>query len=416
MRLPEIPRPLAWAFALGVLGRAAFALWLGDAVYQPDEGVYLSLARNIAEHGVFGVGAEPHAGHPPALPAFLAFFYALGGAGAARGAFAALAASIPFLLYGYARRHFGPRAAALAGGAAALYPIYVYWSGIMMTESLIAVLLLAAVWATEELRSSPRSAAAYAGAGVLWGLAALTRSQVIPLPWLLAPLLLRAHGWRAALRPVALMLCVAAAFPGAWSLRNHQRFGVWAQDTHAGYTLIIRVMFYEADHEDTGLAHRSLARTDIYRKAMAMGDVERDRYFAAEALRYIRENPATYARHCVGNFFEFWRLYPRTDKTVGVVPSALLGKKRAVFVVLALLTEPLFVLGGLVGLFLGLRAGLPVAVPAVVVGFTALVHTLVIAQMRYRVGVMAFVILFAALAAQEAYRRFAPEGRGEGGA
>lgn len=419
VRSLAVPRPLLALFALGALLRVGFALWLGGDIYQPDEGVYVTLAKNIAQRGVFGYGAQPHAGHPPALAAFLAAFYALGGGSvlAARLAFALLAAALPPMLYGYARRHFGPRTAAFAGGAAALYPIFVYWSGIMMTESVIAVALLGGVWATQELVAAPRPTAAYLGTGLVWGLAALTRSQVIPLPWLLAPLILRAHGWRRALRPVALLLCVASALPAAWSVRNWKHFGVFAQDTHAGYTLIIRVMFYEADHEDTGLAQRSLERTELYRRAMELGEIERDRFFAAAAFRFIKENPATYARHCLGNFLEFWRFYPRTDKTVGVVPSAHLGKKRELFVALALLTEPLLILGGLAGLVLGLRAGRPVAVPALAVAFTAAVHTLVIAQMRYRVGVMAFVILFAAVAAEEVYRRCAPaSGRGGEGA
>lgn len=392
-------RVFAGIFLCGLALRWLLALRLGDGVYQPDEGVYISLAKNLAAFKVLGSGMEPSAAHPPLLPVFMAAALSVAGPSvlAARLAHAAMGALLPVLVYGYGREWLGEKTGRRAGLAACAYPFFVYWSGIMMTETLTAVLVVAALWGTHRLLSGGRPSAA-AGVGLLWGLAALSRMQNLPMAPYAALCILAAAGWRSGWRRAAALLAASALPVALWAARNNAEFGSPALDTHSGTTLIIRTMFYESDVQDTGLAMRALKESALYAEASKLPEHERDALFRAAAIRHIREDPATYARHCFGNFIQLWRFYPRMDKTVGVFDSAFLGGRRSWFVVVSLLTEPLLICFGVLGLWLCRRGGVRTALPVGFIVLTTAVHTLVIAQMRYRVVAMPIVILLAAAA------------------
>lgn len=388
--------PLILLAALAV--RLGFAFSLGSRVVQPDEGVYLNLARNLHEQRVFGLEGVPTADRPPGLPLLVAAVFELAGprVPAARAANALLGTLAVWLIFGYASAAFGRREGLAAAAAAALYPFFVYWSGVVMTENLTVCLVLAACWASESFRKSPEPRLA-APAGLLWGLAALTRTQNLAFPFLLAPWLLRGPGKRTRAAAVLVFLAAAAAPSALWSARNKAVLGSGALDTHSGYTLIIRTMFYEQDNIDTGVAAEALARTDIYREAMKLPPAERDRAFRRAAVGFIRDNPLTYLRNCARNFIQLWRFYPRLDKTV-YERGAFLGGDRSRFAAVSLLTEPALIALGAAGLWLAAGRGLPVLLPCLFIGYTTAVHSLVIAQMRYRLPMMPFVIMFAAVA------------------
>lgn len=387
--------PLILLTALAV--RLGFALSLGSRVVQPDEGVYLNLARNLHEKRVFGLEGVPTADRPPALPFLVAAVYEVAGPRipAARVMNALLGALAVWLIHGFASAAFGRREGLIAAAVAAVYPFFVYWSGVVMTETLTVCLVLGACWASDRLLKSP-SARLAAAAGLLWGLAALTRTQNLAFPFLAAPWLLRGPEKRARALAAAAFLAAAAAPAALWSARNKAVLGSGSLDTHSGYTLIIRTMFYDQDNVDTSVAAEALARTEIYREAMKLPPDERDRAFMRASLRFIRDNPLTYLRNCGRNFVQLWRFYPRLDKTV-YEKGPFLGGGRGRFAFLSLLTEPALIALGAAGLWLAASRGLPVFLPALFIAYTTAVHSLVIAQMRYRLPMMPFVIIFAAV-------------------
>jgi 4-amino-4-deoxy-L-arabinose transferase-like glycosyltransferase len=381
------------AAALGL--RLAFVLYLGERVYQPDEGVYVTLGRHLAATGVLGDGTRPTADRPPLLPMILAGVFVLTGAKliAARVLYAVLGTVSVWVVYRYALLVFGPEAALYSALAAALHPFLIYWSGILMTENLAVLLVLAAAWNSQRLfapEQTPRAGAALGGIG--WGLATLTRTQNVVIAPLIALLALRRRPRR--FETVSIFLAAALAFPAAWALRNKVELGSAALDTHSGYTLIIRTMFYDEDNIDTGVASRALEKTEVYRRAMELPAAQRDAAFMRAALQFIREHPATYLRHCVGNFIQLWRFYPRMDKSVGVT-TEFLGHDRRLFVALSLLTEPALIFLGLAGFGFAVREGRPVQLPALFIVVTTAIHAAVIPQMRYRLPMEAFVMLLA---------------------
>ena len=66
----------------------------------------------------------------------------------------------------------------IAGWLAVANPLLVFFSGYLLTESLFCVMVLAALLASVEWLKTPRPGRAF-GAGVLWGLACLTRPTAI---------------------------------------------------------------------------------------------------------------------------------------------------------------------------------------------------------------------------------------------
>lgn len=400
-RIVRLDPPILAVLAAALVLRVSFAVWLGERVYQPDEGVYVSLAHNVAVYGVLGTGDLPTPDRPPALPFLLGVLFRVLGPGlvGVRLVYALVSVASVWVLHRYATKVFGKRVGGWAAAAAAIYPFFVYWSGILMTETLtIFFVSLAITWthAALESKDGDGDAVAAVAAGLFWGAATLTRTQNLAFPFLLTPWL----AWRAGARRTripALFLAAALLLPALWAARNWKEFSAPTLDTHSGYTLAIRTMFYDQDQIDTSVADEALRKTELFREASALPLVQRDRVYMRASLRFIRQNPFTYLRHCAGNVWQFWRFYPRLDKTVGVAGTAFLNGDRRLFALVSVLTEPALMLLALFGLHFGLKEKLPLALPCLFIAGTTLIHALVISQMRYRIPVMPFVVLMASI-------------------
>lgn len=409
----KLPRLLLILLLLGLGLRAGLSLFLKEKAYQPDEGVYITLARDLLRFGVYGEGGIPTADKPPVVSLGLAGVFSVFGERlwVARLFNSLLSVLSAWLLYEYGTLLFGSSVGALAAGIAAVYPFFIYWSGILMSETAAIFLVVSALYLTQRVLQERGGPAEAWLAGLCWGLAALTRAQNL---WCWAAL----AGWIAfdCLRgkrrfPFLQFMLPVALLVSLWVYRNHRVVGAWTMDTHSGYTMIIRTMFYDEDNIDTGVAAAALARQDFFPEAMALSVAARDKFFFRKSVEWIREHPGLYLRHALGNFVQFWRFYPRVDKTVGVTPGSFLFFSRNLFVVVALLTEPWLILLGAAGLYFGLREGRMIALPALYILGNTMIHSLVIAQMRYRMPVMPLVILFAAFGAHRLMQSYQGQGR-----
>ncbi len=396
-----VPRLVLALFAVGLCLRVAFSLYLKEKSYQPDEGVYITFAKDLRTFGVYGEGGVPSADKPPVVSLGLAGSFAVFGERlwVARIINSLLSIVSAWLLYEYGVLLFGASAGILAGGIAALYPFFIYWSGILMSETAAIFFVVAALLSTQRVLEKKGRPHEEWLAGLCWGLAVLTRAQnlwcwAVLVAWIVFDAVRRRRTF-----PFLGFLLPVVLLTGLWLERNHRIVGAWTMDTHSGYTMIIRTMFYDEDNIDTGVAAAALAKKDFFPEAMALPLAARDKFFFHKAVEYVKDNPVLYLRHCAGNFVQFWRFYPRVDKTVGVTPGSFLFLSRNLFVVIALLTEPWLILLGAAGLWLAWREKKAAALPALYVLCNTGIHSLVISQMRYRMPVMPLVIVFAAFAA-----------------
>jgi 4-amino-4-deoxy-L-arabinose transferase-like glycosyltransferase len=224
--------------ALGVVLLGAGLRFLALAALPPqrlvgDERYYVEVAENLAAgrgHLFEREGIAHRAFRPPGHPWLLSL--ALPRTGSADGPSStaparllALQALLGSLLVavaiGLGRALFGWPEALLAGLLAALDPTLVAHSHYLWSETLAAVLLGAALAAVVGAQGAPRAWPA-AAAGVLFGLAALTREIALPIGaagalWLVACV---PPPRRAALPRAALLLGLAAAVVAPWTLRN----------------------------------------------------------------------------------------------------------------------------------------------------------------------------------------------------
>jgi hypothetical protein len=159
--------------------------------------------------------------YPPGYPYFVGALYALlGSLGAVKAAQALVGSLLVPAVGGLAARAAGPGAGRWAGLIVALYPELIWFSVHFWSETLFLVLLW---WAFERLLAADQrsSTGAAALAGLLWGLAILTRETSLYFTPFAALWLARARG--PGLRRGAAFLAVALLSVAPWPSSRSRR-------------------------------------------------------------------------------------------------------------------------------------------------------------------------------------------------
>ncbi len=385
---------LAALIILGGLARLALALYTGDRLHQPDEGAYVAQAEHLYQRGLAGY-TDMQTDRTPGTASVILLAFLVSGVNLlkARILFALLSAAVIFMVYKYAEDIHGPGKALIAAAITAAYPFFIYWSGILMTETVSVFFMICALFFTNRFVSEDRPFLNGTLGGLSWAMLILTRAQNLYfLPFLLGFLL-----WRKAYKkPGAPLLFLFFVFslPSLWMLKNYKDTGCFAIDTHGGVTLLINTVFYDESRLDWSTGNSALESSEIFKNSSGMSLPEKDRYYREKAVEYIEAHPGRFLMTRMKNFIQFWRFYPRTDVKV-VHGSPFLGQKLSYFTIISLLTEPWLILLGLYGLFVAVRnreAG--VVLPLLFLLFTTALHTLVFSQMRYRLVIMPILIIF----------------------
>jgi 4-amino-4-deoxy-L-arabinose transferase-like glycosyltransferase len=224
--------------------------------YRPvnDAGSYLTLGSEVARTGdystnrapAYGAGGTrgPSAYFPPGFPYFLAGVDILDGHRVRRdGAIhparlsQAVLGTVTVGLAGIvALEVFGAAVGLATLALAAIYPVLIELSTVLVAENLMTALVLAAVYAMLRAGRSERPYAWVAGAGVLAGLATLTHVNVL----VLLPALIAGAIWaKPTITAPALMLALWAVVLVPWTLRNeHEMHRFLPVTDETGITLV----------------------------------------------------------------------------------------------------------------------------------------------------------------------------------
>jgi hypothetical protein len=288
-------------FALSLAGLAARLLWV---VLEPatfpvaDETMWISWGTETlpSPNVAFSPLRLRFVFHPPLYLYFVGVPYALFGTLEAVKYAQCLAGALLAPALGLAgRRAFGERAGLVAAGIAALYPELVWFASHFWAETVFTVLLW---WAMERLLAADasRSATAAAAAGLLWGLAVLTRETVLYFLPLAAVWL----AWRragGALR-AAVLLAAALLVVVPWTLRNWLVFDAFVPVSTAGAlnlwqgnTRLTRQQVYE----EYWSVHGRIAKYEHARRKGIEAVLERQPWWIFDKLR--DEMPAYWAAH-----------------------------------------------------------------------------------------------------------------------
>jgi 4-amino-4-deoxy-L-arabinose transferase-like glycosyltransferase len=410
--------------ALAVLLRLAAALYLGDTVKElpgtADQLSYHNLAlRLLGGHGfTFGEDWWPAtpAGEPTAHWSYLYTFYVTlvyGLVGphplAARLVQAALVGLLqPLLVYWLGKRVFSVTVGLFAAGLTALYPYFIYYAAVLMTEpfyiTAILAVLCAAILLREALQASNvrmnRPILLYSLAlGATLSLTILLRQLFILFIPVLFFWIWMANGWRIPLRLVfsALitgLLVILSVLP--FTIYNYQRFDrLVLLNTNAGFA------FFWANHPIYGTHFIPILPPEmgtygdlIPAELRKLDEAALDQALLAEGIGFVLEDPGRYARLSLSRipaFFMFWPS-PDSDLISNVARFGGFG-----------LLLP-FILYGLVRSFvprppvqrfsLGLNSNLLL----LFILFYTVLHVLTWALVRYRLPVDAVLMLYAGLA------------------
>lgn len=347
-----------------------------------------------------GVDYDPVRGIPttfraPLYPAFLALVYSLSGTGFGRFLAARLMQAVllgaPLAPLTYlAARKIAPgreRAARLAAWAVAAYPMLLLYPLGLGTENLFFLLVLASVLMLLHAAEHP-TVLKFIISGFLLGLAALTRSVILPFAVLAA-----LWAWLGLKQKRGAVLLGAALLVTVlpWVVRNSLLAGrPTGIETSLGYNLYVG---YHPQSTGTFTFGPSLDLVSI------LDDSVRDREGTQRALEFIRADPGRFLPLALSRLGHFFRLelrvltYFYSGNFFGYIPAPLL-------------------------ILLGLLFGLPFAILAVSACFGAfllepsptrvlllllflgylLPHVFILSEERFHLALIPFLAVLAALA------------------
>lgn len=409
--------PLVWILLAGLAVRAVLWIWFaGEPLHPGDELEYNELAVNLVQRGEYVLEGQVSSMRPPLYPAFVAAVYACCGLAnyqAVRALQAAVALATVALVFLLGRRLYGRRTGLWAAGLYCFYPSMLGQANLLLSETLFTFWLVLACLAVA--RSLQRESIGWlAAAGVVIGLAALSRSILWLFPPVLAVYVLCAwktgFGRRAA--AACLMVAAFAATIAPWSIRCSRLEGTFvAIDVMGGRN------FMMGNYEHTpldrmwdviSLPDEPAADAKPWYRVLAgehpgfghLTQGQRDKLAMRRGLRYVAEHPGQTAVRSVVRFFNFWQLER----------SLVAGMGRGWFG-----EPPLWAVLPLTALIFGAYAAAMIAgifgavmvAPAdrrlwwlllLVMAYVCGLHTLVFAHSRYHLPLMPLVLVFSSAA------------------
>jgi len=374
--------------ALGL--RVGFGLTRAGLTDSTDEQHWDGMARVFWQQGLL----HPDGGtyRPPLYPLMLAGIYQIWGhsPGAVRLWQALLGTATCWLLYRIGWRIGGETVGLVAAGLGALYPLFVFFSGVLMAETLLVFLTTLALLLALRLEEAP-SAGKAAALGVALGLAGLCK----PTALIWAPLLLGGWwrrsepGWGLRGKRLAATIGGMGLAIAPWTARNALVAGCFIPiSANAGMNLMIG-----NEKEATGTYRQGVDYWEMFARltAPAKDPMEKERLAVREVARWIGESPLRFGRLAVRKLVYLWSpLVPEESILRNLVSALSCGP------VLAL---------GVWGTWR--RRGRPEAwaIGSLMLGLS-LVHAVFFAHTRFRLPIDAALLGPAAWMLQRGWSRF----------
>ena len=403
-----ISRDACIVMAIALLPRLILALSMNQSDSVFIDWSYLEYAKHFAEGRGFwmsnpyseGLGLEKvYAFRPPLFPFLWGCIYNVtqGHYWPIRITFAILSSVTCVLAYLAGLELTGQRMPALIGGLlCALYPPLIWHSVHLMTEPFFIFFTLAMFLALFRYRRTQRLRWLIL-AGAAAGLGTLSRSILVAFLPIAAIWLwwVRGRGKRAIL-DTALLTVIVLVVMSPWIIRNAVRFRAFVPTTtDAGHG------FYVANNEHAINDPRSFWIPEDWSTVIepGMDEVETARHLMRTTTTFLLKNPGTAIRLMGKRFVTLWRFYPNPD---------FVGKRNAWIYGLSYIPVFPFIILGLWLIHRGNRERLAnIVLVDLLVVYTTVMSVVFLSMMRYRVPLMPFLLIAAALAMWEAWRRLA---------
>ena len=373
--------------ALRLVLLAALALRLGYAMTRPvddaaidqlpDQREYLDVAHSLLSGEGFSFvdrrfEQRVYAHRTPGYPLLLAAAGA--NVQAARILQACIDTSTVFAVFLLARRWLSYKASVIAAALVAFNPFLVYFSSLVLTETLFTAMLAWGMYFITSHRAFP-----WLAGGIILAASTLVRPGALPLPVILAVLGALAtrstnrrtdrpyhRWWSLPVGTSMLLLTILMLLP--WAIRNHRVLGQWVwTSTNAGITR------YDGFNPDaTGASDQSFVAAMPHLRSMS--ETERNDYLSREANDFIRQRPLDSIKLAWAKVLRTWSPRPLSSefsRTLYVVVALAYSVPFFAMFVLSWVTSPT-----------PATAKLFLAAPAV---YLTLAAVLSVGSLRYRI-------------------------------
>jgi 4-amino-4-deoxy-L-arabinose transferase-like glycosyltransferase len=299
---------LAGIMALALVLRLVW-IWLVPVIPVSDASAYLTLATNLAEHGVYGFRPDQPSGYWAVGTAaiYAAAFLLLGTGSAAAILSVNLLSSLAtvWLLHDLGRRWSGEAEGRLAALVFALWPLAIQFTTVLASELHFIALILGALAFWDRVTRTPAGACLLLGAGVLVAAATYVRPIALLVPAALAVAEVLGSPRRAAGAGVKAAVATALVFAlvAPWTARNERVFG-----EPVFMSTNFWPNFWMGNHAGTDGAY-----TPLPAEAELLPETRRSDYMKALALQDLRADPSGFAWRTI---WKSVRLHDR--ETIGV--------------------------------------------------------------------------------------------------
>jgi 4-amino-4-deoxy-L-arabinose transferase-like glycosyltransferase len=369
-------------------------LWLIPALdSRPEIASYGAIANSLlAGQGyVAEAGGEPIFYRPPVYTFFLATLYFLFGSAPLTVTLAHIGLDLVtcLIIYALARTTFDRPVAWLAAWGVGFYPLALYYDTRQLTEPLFTLLLagLLYFWVKANETLAKR---AFLWAGLFWGLGALCRGSLIYFVVLVGGATLLRHG-RKAWVPVMIFFISGMLAIAPWTMRNYlASAGSFVLiSTEGPYSIWVGSFLATAGLDDDGLRGEKLALFEDTRTQIAGGNQwlapENRAKFTRAAIDNISASPLEFIALSLRKILRFWFFIQNPD--------------RQIFMTVVALIQIGYLLAGGVGLYYSWPKHVLAMGPGLLaIGYFVLLHALTVAEVRYSVPVMPYVIIFGSYA------------------
>jgi hypothetical protein len=362
----------------------AFALRLAAAALVPDQLMpdainYRQAAQDLWTSGQLGT--------PYWMPLYPALIGLVGPGGGQLAMDLILSTIAVWLVFELAVAVFADRAAAvLAAALAAVYPFFIFYAVVGLSETLFIALLLGTFLCWYR--------GAFTLAAFLAVLSILTRPSIEPLvPLLILYFSLAVHRQTVAmaLRHLAVCALIYVALMSPWWLHNYRAYGTFVRLNLAG-----GVVLYSGNNPMNRTGGGILnVDVDLAPFDKIADPVARDRALWQAGADYIAQHPGRFLELAGLKFLRFWRPWPYAreySSPLYVIVSL------ASFVPVLILTV-VYLAGW------GWRERVRIAPILAWGAYLTAVHMILIGSVRYRLPLEPFMIVFAAVALVRIARR-----------
>jgi hypothetical protein len=282
MKNKEIIFALVLAMVASIFG-LFYSFHLGNTLDFLDEHEYISIATNLAQHGMFSLdGIHPTAYRAPTYAFLLAAFIKLG-AGVALLRFVnfVFLAWTIIAIYVLVMRISSRGAGAISAVLVFCYPVLFYTAGTLYPQTLAGLLFILSLIPLAASGVDPKRCVL---SGLTFGLLVLTVptfvfALAVCAVWIFSTT-------KPGLRNAVILVSSAAIVISAWTVRNYAQFGDFVfVSSNSGINLLLGNS--ELTTPNSGVNPIIIQR---YGKNDAANEVELDKHYRDEAIRFITEN------------------------------------------------------------------------------------------------------------------------------